>query len=511
MSLPKICGIETEYGILASGSDMGPTMASSMLINAYIDPHGALGRWNFLDEHPDVDARGVWDPSSQYPHVEALMANAILKNGARYYVDHAHPEYSTPECASVRSLLAHERAGDEIIRRSMQLANDRFGNSVDFIVHKNNSDGKGNSYGCHENYLVNRDTPFGRIARGVMAHFVTRQLYCGAGKVGVECAREAEPRIPFQLSQRADFFEEEIGLETTVRRPIINTRDEPHGDPGRFRRLHVIAGDANMSEWATFMKVGTTALLLAAVEDGQYPDWLTIQDPVTSIRRISHGVSIENGFILTSSVTLADGRVLSALDIQRELLECARSWFKNADTDPTGGDGQWVLDEWDSVLSDLSVQPMKTSDRVDWVAKATLVAALASRHSVPLDGARSRAIDFQYHDLRPTKNLSSRVGLRSLVATGDVTLAIQNPPEETRAYFRGRCVEKFEAAIVNGNWDSLVFDVEREHLVRVPMNDPMRGTKALVGGLLDRCHTAAELIDLLDDTEVERYDNDPGW
>jgi proteasome accessory factor A len=511
MVLPKICGLETEYGIVAKGSDMSPTMASSMLVNAYIDPHGALGKWDFLHEQPDIDARGVWDPSSQYPHVEALMANAILTNGSRYYVDHAHPELSTPECISPRSALIYDLAGEEIIRRSMELANERFSSQVEFIAYKNNSDGKGNSYGCHENYLVDRKVPFGALARSVMPHFVTRQVFLGAGKVGAENRRDGE-RVPeFQISQRADFFEEEVGLETTVRRPIVNTRDEPHGDPTRFRRLHVIAGDANMSQWATFMKLGTTCLVLAVIEDGKFPSWLQIANPVDDIRRVSHDIDLDVSLTPGGIVTLADGRTIRALDVQFALASSVSQWLFGAAMDPTGGDGELIVNEWLRVIEQLDQDPEQTADRIDWVAKAKLLTGMAQRHGNEWNTSRMRALDLQYHDMRRDKGLAARLGLRTLVTTEEFQSAESHPPTETRAYFRGRCIEKFGSQIVSGNWDSLVFDLGREYLVRIPMMDPLKGTAQLVESLIDNSSTAEELITALGESAVERVQDDPGW
>ena len=200
------------------------------------------------------------------PEVETHLVNAVLTNGARYYVDHAHPEYSTPECSNALELVVHDHAGELILTRSMEAASHLLPPGEEIVIYKNNSDGKGNSYGCHENYLVDRAVPFSRIVHGLTPHLVSRQIYAGAGKIGEEVAHGGDAPV-FQLSQRADFFEEEVGLETTLKRPIINTRDEPHADPQKYRRLHVIVGDANLAEVATFLKVGVTALVLAMIED----------------------------------------------------------------------------------------------------------------------------------------------------------------------------------------------------------------------------------------------------
>ena len=296
MALPKVCGVETEYGIVVRGADNNPVSASSLLINAYVAAttsrqRGRVG-WDFDDEQPANDARGFSLDDVMAPEIETTLVNAVLTNGARYYVDHAHPEISTPEVATALEAVRFDRAAEEIIRRSMVHANAKLAltsnGPAEVIVHKNNSDGKGNSYGCHENYLLARETPFGRIVAQVTPHFVTRQIFTGAGKVGCELPGVPFDHVPYQLSQRADFFEEEVGLETTLKRPIVNTRDEPHCDAQKYRRLHVIVGDANMSEVATYLKVGTTAIVLAMIEDDALgEDWL-LGNPVSAIRQISH-------------------------------------------------------------------------------------------------------------------------------------------------------------------------------------------------------------------------------
>ena len=206
--------------------------------------------------------------------------NTVLTNGARYYVDHAHPECSTPECRTPSEAVRYDRAAEEIMRASMERAKALLAPDGEIVVYKNNSDGKGNSYGCHENYLVDRGVPFGQLVTQITPHFVTRQVFAGAGKVGCESPGSTPGDVAYQLSQRADFFEEEVGLETTLKRPIVNTRDEPHCDATKYRRLHVIVGDANMSEMATFLKVGTTAIVLAMIEDGAVGDELVLAHPV---------------------------------------------------------------------------------------------------------------------------------------------------------------------------------------------------------------------------------------
>src|SRR3989454_3444582 len=272
MAIRKVCGIETEYGIVLRGvGESNPVTASSLLISAYVSQQNRKVEWDFEDESPGRDARGFAREGAMAPEVETHLVNAVLTNGARYYVDHAHPEFSTPECADARECVLYDKAGERILARSMQAAMEVLPQGQDIVVYKNNSDRKGNSYGTHENYLMDRAVPFSRIVHHVMPHFVSRQIYTGAGKVGSEVSSMSSADVPFQLTQRADFFEEEVGLETTLKRPIVNTRDEPHADAQKYRRLHVIIGDANLCEVATFLKVGTTALVLSMIEDDFLP------------------------------------------------------------------------------------------------------------------------------------------------------------------------------------------------------------------------------------------------
>src|SRR6478752_1967133 len=323
MALPKVCGLETEYGIMVRGAENNPVTASSTLINAYVAAaarkRGRIG-WDFEDEHPSNDARGFSLDDSLAPEVETTLVNAVLTNGARYYVDHAHPEISTPEVTTALEAVIWDRAAEEIVRASMIHARSVLPDGAEIVVHKNNSDGKGNSYGCHENYLLARSTPFGRIVTHATAHFVSRQIFTGSGKVGVEAPGLSSTDVPYQLTQRADFFEAEVGLETTLKRPIVNTRDEPHCDASKYRRLHVITGDANLAEVATLLKVGTTAIVLAMVEDDFLPREFVFRGPVSAMRRVSHDLT------LTRPLELVDGTTVTALAVQWELFDRARKY-----------------------------------------------------------------------------------------------------------------------------------------------------------------------------------------
>jgi len=488
MAIPKVCGIETEYGILVRGADSNPISASSLLINAYLAAHRKVG-WDFEDEHPGSDARGFSVDDLLAPSVETHLVNAVLTNGARYYVDHAHPEISTPECRTAREALLFDRAAEEIVWASMQAATRLLPDGAEILCHKNNSDGKGNSYGCHENYLVAREVPFGRIVQQITPHFVTRQVVVGAGKVGCELPGVSANEVPFQISQRADFFEEEVGLETTLKRPIVNTRDEPHCDPSKYRRLHVIVGDANMSETATLVKLGATSILLAMIEDDVLTDEFTIASPVSAIRQISHDPTLQR------TVLLRDGRRVTALEVQWGLLEAAQRYERSHGLEAVGDEvGREVLALWEQMLGGLERDPDSVAHQVDWVAKRRVVQAYAERHGAGADDARLKALDLQYHDLRADKCLARRVGLDVLTTPEDVAYAMTHPPTTTRAYFRGRCLAKWPGEIVAANWDSLVFDVGRDPLRRVPMMEPLRGTAESVARLIDESDTPAELL-----------------
>ena len=495
MATPKVCGIETEYGIIFKGGDVNPITASSIIVNSYSKGNDDLVGWDYIDEHPGNDARGYSLDDYLFPEFESQLVNTVLTNGARYYVDHAHPEVSTPECRNALEAVLFDRAGEEIIRKSMQIANEGLPEDSEIVVYKNNSDGKGNSYGCHENYLISRQTPFAQIAQQITTHFVTRQIFCGAGKVGAEhrgLSPKGATKPAFQISQRADFFEEEIGLETTLKRPIVNTRDEPHCDPTKYRRLHVIAGDANMSEVATLLKLGSTSIVLAMIEDDAFPEHLIIKDPVHAIRQVSHDTS------LSAQIMMTDGRMLSALQIQLELIDAAtvyaaRYGLESVDTE-VGND---VLVRWAGVLDGLGADPFSVANIVDWLAKKRIVDGFAQRHGLQDDDARLKAIDLQYHDMRLDKCLALRAGLDQLFDHTDVAHAMINPPKSTRAYFRGTVLQRWPNDVIAANWDSVVFDIPNQGLKRIPMPEPLRGTRNLVGKVLSESRSPSELIEKL--------------
>ena len=497
MGVPKTLGIETEYGIVLRGvEEPNPISASSMLINSFLtvrSPESAPRvSWDFEDESPARDARGSTPLHALAPEIETHLVNAVLTNGSRYYVDHAHPEYSTPECADARSVVVHDRAGEEILVESMAAAASMLPDDQEIVVYKNNSDGKGNSYGCHENYLMDRSTPFGQIVSHGTAHLITRQIFTGAGKVGTELPGLNRDEVPFQITQRADFFEEPVGLETTLKRPIINTRDEPHADARKYRRLHVIAGDANMSEIATYLKVGSTAIVLAMVEHEEISDEWAFADPVRAMHEVSIDLSLDK------PLELKDGRTVRAIEVQEALVADAHRFIERHGTEEIGGDVALdVLARWEATLAGLRRDWTELSSTLDWVAKHQLLDAYRDRHDLSWSDARLLAMDIQYHDMRPERSLARRLGLETLAPDDEVRSAMTDPPEETRAYFRGECLRKWGQHIVAANWDSIVFDVGVDPLRRVPMMEPTRGTRQHVGAVLEECATPLELVERL--------------
>lgn len=484
-------GVETEYGIAVTGpEDVHPVRASSLVVAAYRDLTGGRVGWDYTEERPDRDARST--PLRPEPP-ELLMgesgpANLVLTNGARLYVDHAHPEYATPECASARDLVVWDVAGERIIEAAAREAERSLPEGSTVHVHKNNTDGKGAAYGTHENYLVARSVPFGLLTRHLLPMFVSRAALVGAGRVG----SEHDPGLPFQLSQRADFFEVEIGLETTVRRPIMNTRDEPHADADRFRRLHVINGDANLSEVATYVKVGSMLLLLAAVTRGGLPDPLELEDPVAALRTLSHDPT------LRATVRTTDGRSWSALDLQEEQFE------RCVDVADAGGrDDRDVVERWAAMIAAGREGVGALVGVADWATKLDLIESYRARHDLAALHDRVRMVDLQYHDVRRDKGLHHRLVAADRIARittdAEVAAAVTSPPEDTRAWFRGECVRRFPQAVVAAGWDSVVLDVgDGRGLVRLPMPEPALGTRALTGHALDGAVDVEDLLRRLD-------------
>jgi len=354
------------------------------------------------------------------------------------------------------------------------------------IVYKNNSDRKGNSYACHENYLMDRNAPFGQIVEQLTPFLVTRQIFCGAGKVGAENGTEP---CAYQLAQRADFFETEVGLDTMVKRPLINTRDEPHANRDRYRRLHVIVGDSNMSEVAIYLKVGVTALVLQMIEDNAITKDLSLRNPVQAIKDVSRDLTCRQ------PLELANGRKVSPVDMQREYILCAQRYVAERGVEADVHD---ILHRWAGMVEKLAQDPLSLRREVDWVAKWHLLTAYMDRRREDWNSARVAMMDLQYHDLRPDRGLyfllERQGAVERMVTEQDIADAIENPPVDTRAYFRGMVLKKFREQVFGVNWDSLSFNLGEGPIKRILMEEPLKGTKGHVQGLLERSHTAAELV-----------------
>ncbi|MGE4608103.1 MAG: depupylase/deamidase Dop [Myxococcota bacterium] len=489
MAIPKVMGTEIEYGITVRGDpDFDPISSCVLLVNAYREDHGGEILWDYDQENPLADARGFQVDGEKYTpnQQENIARNKTLVNGARFYVDHAHPEYSCPEVTNIRDLVIHEKAGERVLEMARREANSLLPDGMQMLIYKNNSDRKGNSYGSHENYLMDRRTSFKQIVENLMPFFVTRQVYTGAGKVGSE--NRGQP-CTYQISQRADFFETEVALDTMVKRPIINTRDEPHADREKYRRLHVIVGDANLSEYTIYLRSGATALVLSMIEDGAITRNLSLRDPVRSLRETSHDPTCKKELLLD------DGKRMTAVQIQQEYLEMALKYVDGREIDSLTKD---VLEKWQYVLGCLDRDPMELDGQIDWVMKKALIEGFMGRKSLGWDSPKVEMLDLQYHDLRPEKGLYyilERQGRAERIVTdSEITVAILKPPDDTRAYFRGECLRRYGAAVFGVNWDSISFGVDDEPINRVLMAEPLKGTREHVEELLDRSSTAADLV-----------------
>lgn len=484
-------GTETEYGIFSKQPGTFDAVSHSILfINSCPSLPAPQILWDYEHENPLLDMRGFeveGEREKPDPEYNRLL-NKILPNGARLYVDGAHPEYSTPECTNPYDVVAYEKAGDRIVNLCREVANSTVGEDR-FVVYKNNTDGKGNSYGHHENYLVSRLVPFERILQQLVPFFVTRQVYAGAGKVGSE---NRTHYVPYQISQRADFFESLVDINTMVKRPIINTRDEPHADPAKYRRLHVIVGDSNMSEYTTYLKIGTTALVLTMVEEDVLVKGLDMEDPIGAVREISRDPSLKK------KVKLTDGREFTAIEIQKEYLATALRLFSHGSVDQVTKD---VLSRWEDVLEKLEEDPRQLSREIDWVMKRELITSFMERKGCDWKDPRVALMDLQYHDLRAEKGLYyalERGGYAErILDSNTIEKAQDTPPSDTRAYFRGTCVKKFPKDIYAVSWGSLLFDTGDATIKKILLMEPYKGTEALTGTLFEKACSAKEFLTMV--------------
>lgn len=494
-NLRRVIGTETEYGIYEPGAPNANAIALSTAAvetyaQAYRKPWAPVG-WDYQGEDPLNDIRGTRldranaDPSllTDDPYhlapsggVEYLPAPTeeetrlpspsaiVLPNGARFYVDHAHPEYSSPETLDAMDATRWDRAGDEVARRVMALRGQSGSSPLVFV--KNNVDGKGATYGSHENYLVERRADLDDLIRFSIPFLVTRVIFCGSGRVGLG-QRSQHPG--FQISQRADYIENDVGLETTFNRPIFNTRDEPHANHHRWRRVHVIGGDANLFDVSTFLRVGTTALVFRALEKGVDLAWeaLDLDNPVEAAKEVSRDLTLHR------PLTMRSGQTATALEIQKQYLYLVAAKLEGELSEVD----RQVVRRWQQVLNQLDTDPSSLADQVEWIGKHALLDRQRRRLHAEWNDARIRAMDVQWSDLRPEKSLVAaldRAGLvERLFSPEEIVWAADNPPSGTRAQARGRAVSDREN-LVRASWTSLVtIDGAGRRLMRSPLADPV--------------------------------------
>lgn len=487
----RVLGTEIEYGIAAPDDpEVSPILTSTRAVLAYARAHapgsGRRARWDHEPESPLRDSRGF--DLRRYRQVPVVdpdavgAANIILDNGARFYVDHAHPEYSAPETLDPLAAVVADRAGDAIMHEAARLASAEE-DCPELRIYRNNVDGKGASYGAHENYRFSRGTDFDAVAAGLTPFLVTRQVFCGAGRVGIGMRGE---RPGFQIAQRADYIETEVSLETTLNRGIINTRDEPHSDPELWRRLHVIIGDANMSETATYLKLGATALVLDAIEAGVDFSDLALRDPVGAVREVSRDLSCTAALQHADHVTRR-----TAIQIQREYLDRVRG------LDAAGE----VTARWAEVLDLLERDPMETAGILDWTAKLALLRGLRDRGGLGWDHPKLALIDLQYADIDPARGLYhalvARGRMRRLSTDAQIAEAVTTAPRDTRAYLRGGLLRRFPDDVVAASWDSAIVTVDGDpegELVRLRLHDVTGLGAAAVADLLEGAPDMAALV-----------------
>lgn len=459
----RLFGIETEYGIAREDVDaLDPVTESMELVRAYLTA-AFEQTWDYQGEDPHEDARGFRAEALQQDREEAefakrdahrpfsfheMKSDLVLPNGARFYNDHTHPEYSTAECRTLRDLIAQDRAGERIVQMAAHRRNRSLGAPA-VQLYKNNTDFHGHSYGCHDNYLVARSIPFATIAAGLIPFLVSRQLIAGAGKVGRESQEGGFEPGAYQLSQRADFMECEMSVDTMHNRPILNTRDEPHAERSRYRRLHLIVGDANMCEYATALKVGTTRLVLDLIARDAAPV-LALADPVSAIRTISHDPDLK------AVVERKEGGRISGLDIQIAYLLAAKQHLAGADEET-----DWILRTWEETLVCLEKDHMKLVGTLDWVTKLWLLETFMREERIAWEDPWLASLDLEYHNVNPDRGLflglEAEGKTRRVTEEQDIATAITTGPADTRGGIRGLCISRYREHIKSMQWERIYF------------------------------------------------------
>jgi proteasome accessory factor A len=496
----RLFGIETEYGITREDvPEMDPVVESMELVRAHLVASFER-RWDYAGEDPHEDARGFRASGLQQDREEDefakldahrpfsfhdMKSDLVLPNGARFYNDHTHPEYSTPECRSLKDIVAQDRAGERLVFRAAQRRNEALG-GAHVRLYKNNTDFHGHSYGCHDNYLVSRTVPFPDLIAGLVPFLVSRQVIAGAGKVGTEAQESGHVPGQYQLSQRADFMETELGVDTMHNRPILNTRDEPHADRNKYRRLHLIIGDANMCEYATVLKVGTTQLVLDLIAREAAPD-IELEQPVAAVKQLSRDPDLK------AMVRLKDGRRLSALELQEQYCEAACRKLAGSDEE-----SDWLLKEWSETLSLFSQDRSQLVGKLDWVTKQWLLETFMREERIGWDDSWLASLDLEYHNVNPEQGLY--LGLEAegkawRMTTDDVIeAALRNGPNDTRGGLRGVCVQRFSDQIKSMQWERIQFTggLRSHHLDMGDLFDPQVVRRCI--DVFQQAHSPADAL-----------------
>ena len=458
-----LLGIETEYGIIREDLESSDPVDESMKLLKSCSQKSVVGKWSYSQENSHQDMRGfkvqslaqdeeedafcAEDRKRPYSYLE-MKCDRVLSNGARFYNDHTHPEYSTPECSSLFSLVAHDVAGEKVVAESTKIRNQELGGKP-VQIFKNNTDYSGHSYGTHDNYLIPRKIPFEHIVKGLVPFLVTRQLYAGAGKVGSENPNSNDYK-GLQLAQRSDFIEKVLSIETMTQRPIINTRDEPHAIRNKYRRLHLIMGDANMSAYATALKVGSTRLVLNLIASGGILPDIELENPVEDVQK----VSLEKN--RNAKLKKTSGDSITALEIQEIYLEAIEQNFSNQNKE-----WSWVIQEWEKTLNDFKHSPEKLSNRIDWAIKEKLFLEFMESENFSWDDPILQSLDLEYHNLDPDRGLyrglEQENHVYSLLTEEEINCAIEFPPAGTRAKIRGDAVNKESEKIKSIHWTGIEF------------------------------------------------------
>lgn len=496
--MSRLFGIETEYGIVVEGLGANDWISESI---AVVRSHAgkSAGGWNYRGEDPRRDMRGFtvqqlstnpddaqFDlPGGSSMSREEERGDRVLSNGARFYNDHGHPEYATPECRSLRDLIAHDKAGERIVYLAGQERAAQCGKPV--ALYKNNTDFHGASYGTHEGYLMRRDVPTDVLIQTLLPFFASRCIFAGAGKSGVENDHSTN-RSQYQISQRADFFAVEASVDTLHNRPLVNTRDEPHSTPSKYRRLHVICGDANMSEYAAALKVGTTCLVLDLLELGVTVP-IKLNDPVRAARLISRDITLKQ------KLERVSGPPVTAIEIQRLYLQEADRLLRGQDEDT-----DWTLSEWAQTLDLLDRDPISLADRLDWVAKYRLLDAFREEQGLQWNDPYIQSLDLAYHDVDTEQGLYyglEQAGeMRRLVTNARIEAAMGCPPSDTRAFLRGLFVDRFGSSVRSIGWNGVAFRYQDEDML-FDMNPLVETNVAILNEEFGSVKTLDEVVHIL--------------